>query len=49
MVIEDMIFYILYPHLVYIKNGMSNISYFTHKKLDNCDTFTQDMSKWHRE
>lgn len=33
---------------VCIKNGMTNVSHFAHKRLDDCDTFTQDMSEWHR-
>ena len=28
---------------------MTNISHFAHKKRDECDTFTQDMSEWHRQ
>lgn len=32
-----------------IKNGQINVPHFAHKSLQDCDTFTQDMSKWHRD
>ena len=34
---------------VIIKNGITNSSHFTHRMLNDCDTFTQDMSDWHKE
>lgn len=40
------------PHCngeVIIKNGITNSSHFAHRVLNDCDTFTQDMSAWHKE
>lgn len=34
---------------VFIRNGVSNASHFAHKNSNDCDTFSQDMSEWHRE
>ncbi len=31
-----------------IKNGNINICHFAHKVIGKCDTFTTDMSEWHR-
>lgn len=33
---------------VIVKNGLTNASHFAHKSLSDCDSFTQDMSDWHR-
>ena len=32
-----------------IKNGNINTSHFAHISVGECDTFTYDMSEWHRE
>ncbi len=32
-----------------IKNGDINAAHFAHKDLQDCDTFTADMSEWHKE
>lgn len=31
-----------------IKNGTINVPHFAHKTLADCDSFSSDMSKWHR-
>ena len=31
-----------------LKNGKINSAHFAHKNLSDCDTFTQDMSEWHK-
>lgn len=31
-----------------VKNGSINIPHFAHKSLEDCDTFSEDMSPWHR-
>lgn len=33
---------------VIIKNGTINVPHFAHKALEECDTFTADMTEWHR-
>lgn len=33
---------------VIIKNGSVMVSHFAHKSVANCDTFTADMSEWHK-
>ena len=32
-----------------IKNGKINTPHFAHKSLEECDTFTQDVSQWHKD
>lgn len=31
-----------------VKNGSINIPHFAHRSLKDCDTFSEDMSYWHR-
>lgn len=31
-----------------VKNGDKNVAHFAHKSLSDCDTFSHDMSEWHR-
>lgn len=31
-----------------VKNGRINASHFAHKSLEECDTFSSDMSEWHK-
>lgn len=35
--------------LVRIRNGGVRVPHFSHINTNNCDTFTSDMSEWHRE
>ena len=32
-----------------LKTGSINTPHFAHKNKDDCDTFTHDMSRWHKE
>lgn len=34
---------------VYLRRGESNIDHFAHVSLKDCDSFTHDMSEWHRK
>ena len=32
-----------------LKNGPVNVAHFAHQNLNNCDSFSSDMSEWHKE
>lgn len=47
--IEDTQYYCPICHKeIVIKNGTINVPHFAHKSLDECDTFSYDMTEWHR-